>query len=226
MPTYNLKITVPQSLDKVIAAPLVLCRWLWYGYTFRRIRLNCGHHAIVDVKNYERFSKYNWGSRKSRYSRYALRRVRDGSGRQKIIYMHHCVIGRPKGFHIDHKDGNTLDNREANLRLATFSQNMRNRGKFRMKCQSKYKGIWHCERGWRVSIRAGGSQMIIGHFQSEAEAARAYDAAAKKYHGEFAYLNFPERKIRGLKDLLFLIYNLLMDWNPSEESPFQRFLNK
>jgi len=52
---------------------------------------------------------------------------------------------------------------------------------------------------WRANIGYGGKKIYLGFFASESDAARAYAAAAKKYHGEFASLNFPENNEKGLR---------------------------
>ena len=108
--------------------------------------------------------------------------------------MHREVIKVPDDMYVDHINQNGLDNRKANLRPATCAQNIRNRKKFFNKSRSRYKGLlWdrHYKK-WRVRIHLNRTQIQIGVFDDEIEAAKAYDRAAKKYHGEFASLNFPE----------------------------------
>jgi len=94
---------------------------------------------------------------------------------------------------IDHINNNGLDNRKANLRPATPAQNARNRRKMAAKTSSKYKGVSYSAsaRKWCAAIRVNGQYKYFGLFQNEIEAAKAYDKAAKKYHREFAQLNFP-----------------------------------
>lgn len=94
---------------------------------------------------------------------------------------------------IDHINGDPSDNRIANLREATQRQNCQNR-RSRIGSSSKYLGVnWHGHtQKWVAAIGAKGIQSHIGVYDTEYEAAVAYDAAAKKYHGEFARLNFPE----------------------------------
>ena len=82
---------------------------------------------------------------------------------------------------MDHENGNGLDNRRENLRLATHSQNQRNRRRTRDKV---YKGTRRNGKKWVAHI-------VLGTFASEEEAARAYDHAATLLYGEFARLNFP-----------------------------------
>ena len=94
---------------------------------------------------------------------------------------------------VDHINGNGLDNRKANLRLATGTQNGYNRRKTRKRTWSKYKGVTFDKRRkkWEGKIVINGRKQHLGSFTNELDAGRAYDEAAKKYHGEFALLNFP-----------------------------------
>jgi len=104
--------------------------------------------------------------------------------------MHRRLISVPSPLVIDHINGNGLDNRKANLRPATVAQNAQNAGK--RKNRSGYKGVWFAKekRRWRAAIWHNNSRKYLGCFKSPPEAAKAYDNAAKKYHKEFAVLNF------------------------------------
>jgi len=104
--------------------------------------------------------------------------------------MHNLVINIPDGMFCDHINRNGLDNRKANLRPATHTQNVWNRRKFKPYSRSKYKGVDDMKR-WRARIRVNGKRIYLGSFKTELDAAHAYDKAARKYHREFASLNFP-----------------------------------
>lgn len=95
-------------------------------------------------------------------------------------------------LYIDHINRNGLDNRKANLRPATALQNSWNMKKFRRKCGSRYKGVtWNKRQNkWVAQVQANGKVKFVGYFDDERQAGKAYDAAARKYHGEFAALNF------------------------------------
>jgi len=94
---------------------------------------------------------------------------------------------------VDHINRNRSDNRWANLRQATRSENMRNVSSD-PKSKSQYLGVsWYAaKQKWQAQISAGAWRKTIGRFDDEVSAARAYDAAARLYHGEFANLNFSE----------------------------------
>ena len=96
------------------------------------------------------------------------------------------------GLYVDHINGDRLDNRKANLRAATTFENRWNTQKVKGKYSSKYKGVkWNKQhKRWIAQIIAKGKVRYHGCFTDEIEAAKAYDQAAKKHHGQFAVLNF------------------------------------
>jgi hypothetical protein len=93
---------------------------------------------------------------------------------------------------LDHADGDRANNRMANLREATTSENNRNRAAFG---KSVYRGVsWRTAQScWVAAIKVDGKVTFLGTFTDEIDAARAYDAAAVSHHGTFAKLNFPEK---------------------------------
>ena len=108
--------------------------------------------------------------------------------------MHRQIIHIPQGMVSDHINRKTLDNRKQNLRPATISQNLCNRPKRKAKTRSKYKGLeWDkIQRKWKARIQFNNRKIYLGSFNSEIDAAKAYDSAAKKYHGDFAATNFSD----------------------------------
>ncbi len=111
---------------------------------------------------------------------------------KKTIYMHRQIMHAPKGFDVDHRDHNTLDNRRSNLRVCTRSQNLQN--KRPQGGVSEYKGVrWHTQiRRWHARIKLNGKRTSLGCFTDEVKAAKAYDKAAREMFGEFACTNFKE----------------------------------
>lgn len=144
--------------------------------------------AIVDDENIERLSQYKWrlaGTKRE----YAARGEYIGSGHKnrvhKIIYMHREILNAPKGAEVDHINGNKLDNRKCNLRLATSSQNKMNRGA-RIDSPTGIKGVQRSGKKFTARIRANNINYYIGSYNTIEEAAKAYKDAAAKIHGLFA----------------------------------------
>jgi len=193
----NLTIGMPEWLDCIFVWPVMLYRLLKYGYTYRRIYLGESKWVILDQKDYYRLSGFKWYVNGNGVNFYAFRNMVVGPGLTRMKSMHRDIMNAPKGILVDHRNHDTLDNRSSNLRLATHSQNTCNKQNKRAGCSSQYRGVSFDRKRkyWNVQVVLEGKYVFFGRYKSESEAARAYDEAARKYHGEFARLNFPEPQI-------------------------------
>lgn len=102
-----------------------------------------------------------------------------------VWLMHHGELPEL----LDHIDGNRQNNRIENLRLATKSQNTAHATGLRVDNKSGFRGVWQKRNKWAAGIRHQGQKYDLGRFDSKEEAALAYDAAARRFFGEFAYQN-------------------------------------
>ena len=161
--------------------------------------------AIVDEDDYEWLSLFNWNANVRRDSTgcpyVRARRTDRSSGYTEIIDMHRVIWENARGpipagmtvDHVEHGSFGALDNRKNNLRLASRKDQQGNRRKSKRALHSQWKGVQFVVGSgrWVAAITINLKTTYIGTFQSETEAAKAYDVAAREHFGEFASLNFP-----------------------------------
>lgn len=155
------------------------------------IQLGHGKVAVVDEDDFGLVSAHKWHLFRRRKTVYAIASVKLADGKWTTLYMHRLIMGARLGFQIDHIDGDGLNNRKANLRFATSSQNNQNRRPIR-RAQSGYKGVyWNNNQGkWYTQICINRKKIHLGYFSNKEEAARSYDESARRYFGKYARTNF------------------------------------
>lgn len=157
----------------------------------KTIPLTQGKVAIVDTSDYEWLNRFKWYATKGHQTYYAVRNITVGKKRRRLQQMHRIILGlqRDDKRQCDHRDSNGLNNQLSNLRVCTSRQNCRSQRK--KGNISKYKGVHWNKRAdkWRSLIRTNEKRIYLGLFNSEIDAARAYDVAAPKHHGNFAITN-------------------------------------
>lgn len=158
------------------------------------ITLTKGQTTIIDDEDRD-LCDLGWrciGSKDDGY--YAGRTIKHNE-KPFTARLHRIILGRVLGRElkpyphelVDHVDGDRLNNRRSNLRLANFSTNGMNR-KRSSSNTSGYKGVsWHKhKRRWQAKIKLNGKTTHLGYFYSAKRAHSAYCLAAEQYHGEFA----------------------------------------
>jgi hypothetical protein len=137
------------------------------------IPLTRGLETAVDDEDFLRFGNLNWYAADCNGYFYAARTVR-----RRVVYLHRVIAGAPGNLHVDHKDGNTLNNRRDNLRCCKRPRNQWNWRK--RKGASLYRGVSFCKQTgrWQASIMANGRRRRLGRFSTEQEASAAYERAA------------------------------------------------
>lgn len=156
----------------------------------KEIKLTNRGVALVDDSDFKEINKFSWFSVPLGYAA----RNKKINGRQTVVLMHRQILQlSDSSVFCDHKNGNGLDNRRKNIRIATHAQNMANRSSAKGS-KSKYLGVSFMKRRgkWRARVQKNNKRIHVGTFDDEASAAKAYDEVARRVHGEFANLNFPE----------------------------------
>lgn len=154
-----------------------------------------GGAAIVDDGIYDWLSRWSWSVRVSNGRKHAKRNTK--VARKHIqLWLHREIWAHingpiPDGLCIDHINGDSLDNRLANLRLASHKENIRNRANKNKNNTSGYTGVfWDKSKNkWLASIKIDGRNKYLGRYLEKRDAAVAYNNAALEFFGEYASLN-------------------------------------
>jgi hypothetical protein len=153
----------------------------------KEIVLSDGSTVMVDDDDYEFLAQWKWSANGNGY---AVRNERYAPKKYRKTYLHRQIMKARKGEYVDHINGDIRDNRKANLRICSNSQNSRNSRKKQLG-YSRYKGVTIDKRTgkWVAQIMVDRKNIHLGSFSFEREAAQAYNDAAVKFHGEYAKLN-------------------------------------
>jgi hypothetical protein len=165
---------------------------LLYWRNMKEIALTNGYVTTVDNEDYDRIFAVckKWNAKVSRHTVYACG-ARKVNGKFVFVSMHRIVmnVSSPDVI-VDHIDGNGLNNKKSNLRTVTPAQNCANMRKWKTS-GSIYKGVWENSPGrWRAGISFKNKTISLGTYDTELEAAIAYDKKARELFGEFAHTNF------------------------------------
>ncbi len=133
----------------------------------------------IDKNVIENIRQYKWCAVKKGQVYYIKTDIKI-NGKRRTLYLVNLILGSRKGFQIDHRNGDSLDNRKDNLRFCTQQQNLMNK--------SKARGIWWNVKSkkWESYINVNGKKKHLGHYFDEQAALNVRRKAEEKYFGEFA----------------------------------------
>lgn len=165
-----------------------------------QIELLNGGVALVDAEDLPRLAGLRWRryapDKASPDAFYAMASKWFPERKRKAtVWMHRFLLDCPRGMYVDHIDHNGLNNRRANLRVCTQSQNNAN-ARYATN-ESGYRGVYRARSGrFHAHISVARRMKHLGTFDDAETAARAYDQRALETYGDFATLNFPARPQR------------------------------
>ena len=137
---------------------------------------------------------FKWYALPCKHTAYGVRGIRVPEGEPQTHQLLHRVIlqrilDRPlqRGEFVDHRDGNGLNNRRENIRLASHTENIRNQRKSSVNTSGHKGAYWRKDVSkWMAQISVSGKLKHLGYFDDIEDAAAAYREAAERYYGDFA----------------------------------------
>lgn len=169
------------QLGKIRCPNVIECLGTYAKVTNVNVKPNFSF--LIDIEDLDKVKDCLWHDNKSGSgSTYAVN--------NKVGFLHRYIMDAPDGMDVDHKEQDTLDNRRSNLRICTNYENNLNKP-IRKTNKSGYKGVcWHTAANkWVAQLNHGGKRVHCSWHEDKKDAARSYNVAALKYHGEFARLN-------------------------------------
>jgi HNH endonuclease len=159
----------------------------------KTIELTQGYSTLVDDDWFDYLNQFKWCATNVHNGRpYAARSVRLNGPKKTWVWMHRLIIAAPNSAEVDHANGNSLDNRRANLRICERLENAKN-VKIRKDNTSGAKGVAfdpRCpKRPWRVRIYSDRKCHSFGGFATFNEAKSTYNEEVTRLHGQFAHPN-------------------------------------
>ena len=149
------------------------------------VPLTQGYEAIIDAADVPLIDGFNWHAQQILNTVYAKRNVSRHADTSKCgVYLHRAIMAPTDDMQVDHVNGDGLDNRRTNLRLASKSENGRN-ARGHADSASGVKGVSPRNGKWLARIRHNGREVYLGRFATIDEAAAAYAQASVELHGQF-----------------------------------------
>lgn len=149
------------------------------------VPLTRGAVAVIDAEDVAIVGAWQWQAMPEKDGSFYAARSEKVDGRKTTIRMHRAIMNALPSVEIDHRDLDKLNNRKANLRSATRSQNRANTT-LSARNTSGFKGVVRCGSRWRSAIRKNGKCISLGRFETPEAAHAAYVEAAQTLFGEFA----------------------------------------
>lgn len=173
------KSVLPHELTDALADALE------QRYEAKIIRLRNRGYSLIDESDYGPVGELKWFQTVRGYTM----STKTFKQPPKRLSIHRLVLPTKPGFEVDHINRNPLDNRRSNLRQCTHAQNLTNIVKPRKRMA--YRGVYKRSKGARYEVlfKVNGKPKCFGHYDTELEAAKAYNVFIKQYQGEFAILN-------------------------------------
>lgn len=153
----------------------------------KQIPLTQGQVALVDDWRLAELMQWRWQAQWNEHTKsYYAVRTEVQNGRGIPILMHRYIMKTPKGIQCDHRNHDTLDNQEHNLRNVTNSQNNMNT-RVRFDNQLGQRCIKRHGTGYLVRVTKDHKMVLCKTFRTLNQAIAARDTALTKFHGEYAY---------------------------------------